>query len=137
MAGEFTPRIFRRRTYAEMRRQAAAHLAAGESVILDGSYKRAGERELVRLLSREHRAAVVFVYCECHPAEARRRLGLRLADPQAFSDGRIELFEAQVQDFDPLGPEDRPLLRLDTNREIARGPGGAEKFRAKLFIRGL
>ena len=33
---------FSSRTYAEMRRQAAVHLAAGESVILDGSYKRAG-----------------------------------------------------------------------------------------------
>ncbi len=39
---------FSTRTYAEMRGQAAAHLAAGGSVILDGSYKRAGERELVR-----------------------------------------------------------------------------------------
>ena len=36
---------FSSRTYEEMRRQAAAHLAAGESVILDGSYKRAGERD--------------------------------------------------------------------------------------------
>ena len=109
---------FSSRTYAEMRCQAAAHLAAGESVILDGSYKRAGERRLVRQLAREHRAGALFVYCECPPAEARRRLGLRLADPQAFSDGRLELFEAQVKDFDPLMPEDRPLLRLDTNREV-------------------
>jgi hypothetical protein len=31
----------------------------------------------------------------------------------------VELFEAQRQDFDPLGPEDRPLLRLDTNQELA------------------
>lgn len=109
---------FSSRTYAEMRRQAAAHLAAGRSVILDGSYKRAGERELVRQMAREHRAEVIFVYCECPPAEARRRAGIRLNDPQAFSDGRLELFAAQVQDFDPLGPEDRPLLRLDTNREL-------------------
>lgn len=110
---------FSTRTYAEMRRQAAAMLSTGSSVILDGSYKRAGERELVRQLAREHQAAAVFVYCECSPAEARRRLGLRLTDPQAFSDGRVELFEAQAQDFDPLKPGDRPLLRLDTNREIA------------------
>ena len=109
---------FSTRTYEEMRRQAATHLAAGRGVILDGSYKRAGERELVRQLVREHGSAVVFVYCECPPAEARRRLGLRLADPQAVSDGRVELFEAQAKDFDPLGPEDRPLLRLDTDREL-------------------
>jgi len=113
-AGDFSIR-----TYAEMRRQAAEHLAVGSSVILDGSYKRAGERELVRQLAREHRAEVLFVYCECPPAEARRRLGIRLTDPQAFSDGRVELLEAQAKDFDPIAPEDGPLLRLDTNRELA------------------
>jgi predicted kinase len=110
---------FSSRTYEEMRRQAAAHLAAGESVILDGSYKRAGERELVRQLAREQGAETLFVYCECPPAEARRRAGIRLTDPAAISDGRVELFAAQARDFDPLMPDDRPLLRLDTNREVA------------------
>ena len=50
---------FSSRTYAEMRRQAAAHLAAGQSVILDGSYKRAGERRLVRQLARESRSKYI------------------------------------------------------------------------------
>jgi predicted kinase len=109
---------FSTRTYGEMRRQAAVHLAAGQSVILDGSFKRAGERELVRLLALEYRAAALFVYCECSPEEARRRLGIRVADPQATSDGRLELFEAQAGDFDPPG-QDLPLLRLDTERQQA------------------
>ncbi|HEY9074343.1 MAG TPA: AAA family ATPase, partial [Desulfobaccales bacterium] len=99
-------------------RQAAVHLAAGQGVILDGSYKRAGERELVRQLAREQGAGVLFVYCECPPAEARRRAGIRLTDPAAISDGRVELFAAQARDFDPLGAEARPLLRLDTKREV-------------------
>jgi uncharacterized protein len=110
---------FSARTYGEMRRLAAAHLAAGGGVILDGSFKRAGDRERVRQLAREHRAPVVFVYCACPPEEARRRLGIRLTDLQAVSNGRVELFEAQARDFDPLGPEDRPLLRLDTQRDPA------------------
>lgn len=109
---------FSSRTYAEMRRQAGALLAAGSSVILDGSYKRAGERELVRQLAREQQAETLFVYCECPPAEARRRLGVRLTDPQAISDGRVELFETQIKDFDPLG-EERPRLRLNTDRPLA------------------
>jgi predicted kinase len=109
---------FSERTYAEMRRQAAAHLAAGRGVILDGSYKRALERDQVRELARQHGAQALFVYCECAPAVARERLGIRLSDPLAISDGRVELFEAQAGDFDPLGPEDRPLLRLDTGREL-------------------
>ena len=109
---------FSTRTYGEMRRQAATYLAAGSSVILDGSYKRATERVLVQQLAREHQGDAVFVYCECPPAEARRRAGIRRTDPQAISDGRLELFEAQISDFDPLG-EDRPLLRLDTDRKVA------------------
>ena len=108
---------FSTRTYDEMLRQAAAHLAAGKSVILDGSYKRAAERARVRQLAREHGAGALFVYCECPPEEARRRLGIRLTDPEAISDGRVELFADQARDFDAFTPEDRPLLRLNTTRD--------------------
>jgi hypothetical protein len=108
---------FSARTYDEMLRQAEAHLAAGQSVILDGSYKRAGERARVRQLARDRGARVVFVSCECPPEVARERLGIRLTDPEAISDGRVELFEDQMRDFDPFTPEDRPLLRLDTTRD--------------------
>jgi uncharacterized protein len=108
---------FSTRTYDEMLRLAEAHLAAGKSIILDGSYKRAAERARVRQLAREHEAEVLFVYCECPPAEASRRLGIRLTDPEAISDGRVELFEDQARDFDSFTPEDRPLLRLDTTRD--------------------
>jgi predicted kinase len=109
---------FSRRTYTEMLRLAQGRLAAGESVILDASYKRAEERKRLRQLARSHGAAVLLVYCQCPPEVARERLGIRLTDPQAISDGRVELFAAQALDFDPLMPEDRPLLRLDTGREL-------------------
>ena len=52
------------------------------------------------------------------PQVARERLGIRLTDPAAISDGRVELFADQARDFDPLGPGDQPLLRLDTGREL-------------------
>jgi predicted kinase len=110
---------FSKRTYTEMLRLAQGHLALGPGVILDGSYKRALERKRVRQLARGSGAQVLFVYCECDPDVARARLGIRLTDPQAISDGRLELFEEQARDFDPLMPEDRPLLRLDTNRDLA------------------
>jgi predicted kinase len=108
---------FSTRTYDEMLHQAQAHLAAGRSVILDGSYKRSAERVRVRELARDLGARVVFVYCECPPEVARERLGIRLTDPEAISDGRVELFADQARDFDPFMPEDRPLLRLDTTRD--------------------
>jgi predicted kinase len=110
---------FSTRTYDEMLRQAGDHLDAGKNVILDGSYKRAFERTRVRRLARDQGARVVFVCCECPPEVARERLGIRLTDPEAISDGRVELFEDQMRDFDPFMPEDRPLLRLDTTRDPA------------------
>jgi uncharacterized protein len=110
---------FSARTYDEMLRIAETHLAAGQSLILDGSYKRGAERARVRRLAQDQGARVVFVYCECPPEVARERLGIRLTDPEAISDGRVELFEDQMRDFDAFGPEDRPLLRLDTTRDPA------------------
>ncbi|MEJ2093166.1 MAG: AAA family ATPase [Syntrophobacterales bacterium] len=108
---------FSTHTYDEMLKQAEEHLSLGQNVILDASYKRASERARVRHLAGEHRAQAVFVYCECPANVARERLGIRLSDPEAISDGRAELFTSQAQDFDPIMPEDRPLLRLDTARE--------------------
>ncbi len=117
MARASTARIFPPGPTTRCCASPRAYLAAGHNVILDGSYKRAGERDRVRQLARDRDARVVFVYCECPPAVARERLGIRLTDPEAISDGRVELFEDQARDFDPFRPEDRPLLRLDTNRD--------------------
>jgi predicted kinase len=109
---------FSARTYAEMRRLTRESLAAGPGVILDGSYKRWAERAEVRDLAREAGAEALFILCECPAEVVRARLGIRRDDPRAISNGRVELFEAQARDFDPLMPEDRPLLRLNTGREL-------------------
>ena len=106
-------------TYAEMHRLAGEHLKASPGVILDASYTRAAARAFVRDLAQEAGAEALLVLCECPPEVARGRLGIRRDDPRAISNGRVELFEAQAQDFDPLMPEDRPLLRLDTGRKLA------------------
>lgn len=109
---------FSERTYREMRRLARQHLAAAPGVILDASYKRARERARVRQLARKNNARAIFIYCTCPPQVARERLGIRLTDPQAISDGRVELFATQAADFDPLTADDQPVLRLDTNRDF-------------------
>lgn len=108
---------FSRRTYGEMRRLAQEHLAAGRGVILDASYKRAQERELVRQLAQEHGAQVAFVCCTCPLEVVKERLNRRAHNTEAISDGRTALLAAQAQDFDPLEAADQPLLKLDTSRE--------------------
>jgi len=49
----------------------------------------------------------------------QERLHQRADNTRAISDGRSELLDLQIQDFDPLTEADQPLLELDTGRELA------------------
>jgi predicted kinase len=109
---------FSRRTYAEMRRQAGEHLAGGRSVILDGSYKRAPERELVQQLAQENGATAVFLYCACPLEVVRQRLDIRAQDPESISDGREEILEAQAKDFDPVDFGLPDFWGINTGKEM-------------------
>ncbi len=117
---------FSRRTYEEMRRQAAAHLAAGQNVILDGSYKRTAERELVKQCAQEHGAAAVFLYCACPQEIVIQRLDIRAQDPESISDGRREILEAQAKDFDPVDLTLPDYWGVNTNPEL---PAVVEKVK--------
>ena len=109
---------FSRRTYEEMLSQAKAHLAAGKSVILDGSYKRIAERELVKQLARDNGAAAIFLYCACPPKVVLQRLDIRTQDPQSISNGREEILAAQARDFDPVDLTLPDFWGVNTNREM-------------------
>jgi predicted kinase len=109
---------FSRRTYEEMRVQAGALLKAGKSVILDGSYKRAAEREKVKQLAQENGAGAIFLYCACPLGTVKERLGIRAQDPKSISDGREEILEAQAQDFDPVDFSSPDFWGVNTSREM-------------------
>ncbi len=124
---------FSARTYAEMRRLAGERLAAGSpGVILDASFKSARERQLTREFAREHGAGVAFILCQCPLETVRARLTRREAEV-SISDGRLEILDMQAQDFEPLTPADRPLLRLDTGRGPEEVLSEAEAFLADLL----
>lgn len=106
---------FSRRTYEEMRRQVRELLQGGAPVvILDASFKSAGERAAIRDLAKEEGARVLFVWCQCPKEVVRCRLSARAANLTSISNGRLELLDRQVEDFDPLTAGDQPLLKLDT-----------------------
>ncbi|MDD2902888.1 MAG: AAA family ATPase [Syntrophales bacterium] len=109
---------FSRRTYEEMLNQAKAHLAAGQSVILDGSYKRAAERDLVQQLAREQGAKAIFLYCNCPLDIVKERLDIRAQDPKSISDGRKELLEAQAKDFDLVDFTLPDFWGINTGKEL-------------------
>jgi len=110
---------FSRRTYREMRRQADELLMGGApGVILDASFKGAAERAEIRDLAGERGARAVFLYCACPREVVRARLSRRADNTTSISDGRLELLDLQVEDFEAVTPADRPLLKLDTGREL-------------------
>ncbi len=98
--GEYAPEMTQR-TYTAMVERAAAHLAAGDSVILDGCFikrsQRAGAVELAR------RLGVGLLLLECRTGEEviRQRLEQRARKTSAVSDGRWEIYRQQVAEFEP------------------------------------
>lgn len=90
------------KTYREMRRLAEKILKQGQSVILDGSYKRQEERLALLELVRKTGAQIRFVECRAPLKTIRLRLDQRGREARTVSDGRWELFHRQRRDFDPL-----------------------------------
>jgi uncharacterized protein len=107
------------RTYQEMFRQAREHLLTGRSVILEGSFMRAADRQQARELAAGCQAEIFFILCSCPAEETLRRLARRATDNEAFSNGRQEILMAQQQVFEPISdlPE-VPVLILDTHRPL-------------------
>jgi aminoglycoside phosphotransferase family enzyme/predicted kinase len=90
------------RTYDEMLRQAAPFLEKRKPVILDASYLRRQHREGARAPARQ--ASVRFLAVECLAGESlvKERLQLRRSAVWSPSDGRWEVYQAQLEKAEPL-----------------------------------
>jgi predicted kinase len=127
---------FSQKTYAEMLRRAGELLDGGATrVILDASFKSTGERERVRKLAREKEAMAAFVFCYCPKEVVRERLLRRAENSSAISDGRLELLDLQMEDFEPLTEADQPLLRLDTGQDLEKVLQEVNAFIDGLLVR--
>jgi predicted kinase len=107
------------RTYQEMFRQAREHLESGRSVVLDGSFMRAVDRQQAGELAAFCQAEVFFILCSCSAEETLRRLAKRSTDSEAISNGRQEILMAQQKVFEPINDlQEVPVLILDTERPL-------------------
>ncbi|MDD5286945.1 MAG: AAA family ATPase [Desulfuromonadaceae bacterium] len=88
------------RTYGELERLAECELAAGNSVIVDASFRNAMERSIFVRLAARSNAAFIILMVSCDHDEQRKRLSGRIAGAPSVSDGRMELLELQKADFD-------------------------------------
>ena len=91
-----------RKTYRKMRDEARKWLNQGQSVILDGSYKRQSERLALMDLAKKTGARIRFIECLASLKTIRQRLDQREKETRSISDGRWEIFHRQRKDFDPV-----------------------------------
>lgn len=99
-----------RRTYDEALKRALALLAAGQSVIIDASYKKRADREAAIETARKSGFHYYLIDCVCPEAVVKERLDARMSESGEASDGRWELYLAQKSDFDPVTEATAPQL---------------------------
>ena len=109
------------RTYGELVRRAEALLARGESVVLDASWTRAGDRELARTAARRTHSDLVELLCSAPEAETTARVAARTraqrARGGAVSDADAAVAAALRDKAEPW-PE---ATVVDTSAEASAG----------------
>jgi len=126
--GIYSPQMTAR-TYDEMLRQAAPFLAKRKPVILDASYLRRQNRLDARVLAQ--RTGVRFLAVECLADESlvRERLQLRRSAVWSPSDGRWEVYQAQLERAEPLSElAGEELLTVDSASPLAKQLDRVEAF---------
>jgi len=114
--GIYTPEMSRL-TYARLLTQAAKHLHAGRSVILDASFKSREKRQAACDTAADFGARCVILECICSEESVKKRLQLRRQDPSEASDGRWALFQDQKEVFESiLAEEPGRHLQVDTGK---------------------
>lgn len=117
-SGIYSPE-FSRKTYDEMVVRAVNALSAEDVVVLDGTYSKRQEREIV-ISKLNEKCKVLFIYCFCSESVSYARLDIRKDDDQAVSDGRPLIYEHQLKTFDlPVELAECELLQLDTDCDIS------------------
>jgi aminoglycoside phosphotransferase family enzyme/predicted kinase len=119
-------------TYGEMLNQAELFLERRFPVILDASYLRREHRQAALSLTR--RLGVQFLAIECHADESlvKERLRMRRSAVWNPSDGRLEVYRAQLERADPVTELRKgELLRIEGTL-----PLGEQLGRVKSFLRG-
>jgi len=91
-----------KRTYALLHEKAEAILKAGNSVIIDASYRNREDRIAALQLAKNCDADFFVLECRCPESEIKKRLLLRALDNDEVSDGRWEIYEKQKKVFEPI-----------------------------------
>lgn len=104
-------------TYREMLARAETRLAAGQPVLLDGTFLDDRWRALAAELAELHQVPLVLVETAADPDVTARRIATRQQQPDAITDATVEIFRRQLAAVTarPLRvPANARHIRIDT-----------------------
>lgn len=99
--------------YETLRERAAMHLAEGESVVLDATFREQARRDRVAAVAGEHGATFHFVHVECADSVVRERIAAREGDA---SDADVAVYEQLKGEFESV---ERDHVRVDNSGSLA------------------
>lgn len=107
------------RTYAALFDRARRRLAAGEAVVLDGTFRRRDQRDRAAEAAAAEGARFRLVRVTCEPAVVRERVRAREGDP---SDADVDVYESVRAAFEPVERDhavvDNSGSQADTRRQV-------------------
>jgi aminoglycoside phosphotransferase family enzyme/predicted kinase len=109
--GHYSPEL-RQHVYNELFHRAELLIGARVSVVLDGTFLAAAQRQAVINLAHAAGAVPLIVRCTCPAEVAIERLEQRAAGGLGMSEARPELYAAQQSDEEPY--DGRDALAIDT-----------------------
>jgi predicted kinase len=117
------------RTYDTMAEEADRAVAAGQSVIADGTFGRRDQRARFLRLAERRNVPLLTIRCMSSDAVTAERLRSRAAVGADISDGRWEIYLAQKAAYEPMD-EIAAEVRFDlcTEAPIEELVGNAEAF---------
>ncbi len=109
-AGAYSPEMDRE-VYQEMRRRAGAHLAAGRPVILDGTHRRAADRQEALAVARDLSVPALVVELRMADEAALARVAER--ERAHGEEPNTDAFRRHVVEFEPVTSREGNALALD------------------------
>lgn len=103
----------RERVYVELFERAEKHLAAGTSVVLDGTFAEHDRRETVRELADDYDVEFLLLQVVCTPEVVKQRIRSR----EDISDADVSVYRQFEEEFDALEVDH---VRIDNSESLSR-----------------
>jgi len=94
-------------------------LKSGRNLIVDATFRRRSDRHTFAGLAAKSGVSFFIVHTFCPDSLAKERLIARAMEPSAVSDGRWEIYQPQMDEFEPPGNGEGKLIPVDTSLPVA------------------